>query len=81
MIVNSLGSATSARLVAVTTDQTIQTAALAFANRGIGLLVVCNEVGRAVGVVSKSDLVRHLADGGPAEASLMPAMSRDIERA
>jgi len=78
VIVDRLGSATSARLVAIATAGTIQSAALAFSNPSIGLLVVCDGAGRAVGVLSKSDLVRHLADAGSAGAPLAQTMSRNI---
>jgi CBS domain-containing protein len=78
MIVERLGAAISARLVAIAAADTIQTAALAFSDRTIGLLVVCDGEGRAMGVLSKSDLVRHLADDEPADTPLSRAMSRDI---
>ena len=78
MVVDRLGSATSARLIAIAADDTIQAAARAFLNPNIGLLVVCDGAGRAVGVLSKSDLVRHLAGAGPVTTPLAPAMSRDI---
>jgi CBS domain-containing protein len=78
MVVDRLGSATSARLIAIAADDTVQAAALAFSNLNVGLLVVCDAVGRAVGVLSKSDLVRHLAGAGPVGAPLAAAMSRDI---
>ena len=75
MVIDRLGSTTSARLVAITAAETIQAAAVALSDPNIGLLVVCDEAGRAVGVLSKSDLVRHLADAGPAGAPLAPAMT------
>jgi CBS domain-containing protein len=78
MVVERLGAAISARLVAVAADDTIRTAALAFSDRTIGLLVVCDREGRAMGVLSKSDLVRHLADDEPADTPLSRAMSRNI---
>ena len=78
MVIDRLGSTTSARLVAITAAETIQAAAIAFSDPNIGLLVICDEAGRAVGVLSKSDLVRHLADAGPAGAPLAPAMTRNI---
>src|SRR6185369_17415002 len=57
---------------------TIQAAALAFSDLNLGLLVVCDEAGRAVGVLSKSDLVRHQARGGHVGAPLAGAMSTNI---
>ncbi len=78
MFVDSLASTTSARLVAVSTADTIESAALAFSDIGIGLLVVCDEIGTAVGVLSKYDLVRHIAGAGPVGAPLAAAMSWNI---
>src|SRR5262249_20982057 len=43
-----------------------------------GLLVVCDENRTAAGVVSKSDIVRHLTNVGVAEASVATLMSRNI---
>jgi CBS domain-containing protein len=78
MFIGRLASTTSARLAAIAAAQTIQAAAMAFSDPNIGLLVVCDEAGRAVGVLSKSDLVRHLACGGHVGSPLAPAMSRTI---
>ena len=68
MRIDALRLLTSARLVVIATDATVRTAASALSNPQIGLIVVCDEKGRAAGVVSKSDLVRHLASMGVAEA-------------
>jgi CBS domain-containing protein len=78
VVIDKLGSATSSRLAAIAATGTIQAAARAFADLNTGLLVVCDEAGRAAGVLSKSDLIRHLAGGGPVGAPLAPAMSRNI---
>jgi CBS domain-containing protein len=42
------------------------------------MLVVCNEGGPVVGVVSKSDLVRHMARDGAALAGIAAVMTRDV---
>ncbi len=78
MRVDRLRTKTAARLVAITAADTVRAAARAFADANIGLLVVCGDDGAAIGVLSKSDLVRHLAGARPAEASLRETMSCDI---
>ncbi len=78
MRIDTLRLMTSARLVVVATDATVRTAAFALSNPQIGLIVVCDENERAVGVVSKSDLLRHLASMGVAEAPVFTLMSRSI---
>ena len=78
MRIDTLHSRTSARLVVIDVDATVRTAASALSNPHIGLLVVCDENSRATGVVSKSDLVRHLAGAGVAEAPIGTLMSRNI---
>ena len=61
MIVAELSSTTSPRLAAVATTATVGIAAKALSQLDVGMLVVCNEGGPVAGVLSKSDLVRHLA--------------------
>src|SRR5262245_53680483 len=78
MRIDTLRPTTLARLVVVTTDATLRTAASALSNPHIGLIVVCGENGQAAGVVSKSDLVRHLANVGVAQAPVSALMSRSI---
>ena len=78
MRIDSLHSRTSARLVVTAVDATVRTAASALSNPHIGLLVVCDENRKATGVVSKSDLVRHLASAGVAEAPIGTLMSGSI---
>ena len=78
MRIDSLHSRTSARLVVIAVDATVRTAASALSNPHIGLLVVCDENRKATGVVSKSDLIRHLASAGVAEAPIGTLMSRSI---
>lgn len=78
MLIETLRSATSARLVVIAIDATLWTAASAFSNPRIGLLVVCDENNKATGVVSKSDIVRYLTDVGVTEAPVANLMSRNI---
>ena len=62
MIVENLRSATSGRLMMIAKHASVPTAARALLDQNIGLLVVCGPEGEAVGVLSRLDLVRHLAD-------------------
>ena len=61
MIIDKLHALTSPRLAVIDFDATVQTAAHWLSLPGVGLVVVCNGSGNAEGVLSKSDLVRHLA--------------------
>ncbi|CAM3777054.1 CBS domain-containing protein (plasmid) [Agrobacterium radiobacter] len=54
----------SARLMIIDVAATVQTAAATLSNPGIGLAIICSPDGRAKGVLSKSDLIRHIADHG-----------------
>jgi CBS domain-containing protein len=75
MRIDNLGAATSARLAVIGVDATLQTAAFSLSRPGIGLVVVCSDT-RAAGVLTKSDLVRHLAAAGAADAPVALLMSR-----
>ena len=78
MIVAELSSSISPRLAAIATTTTVRTAANALSQLDLGMLVVCNEGGPVVGVVSKSDLVRHMARDGAAFAGITSVMTRDV---
>ncbi|MCA0008455.1 MULTISPECIES: CBS domain-containing protein [unclassified Mesorhizobium] len=78
MRIDSLHPETSARLAAVDLDTSLRAAALWLSKPAIGLVVVCHGSGEAAGVLSKSDLVRHLANSGPAEAPVSTLMSRSF---
>ena len=78
MRVHALRSMTSARLAIVDIEATVRTAAAALSRPAMGLVVVCHAGGKVAGVVSKSDLVRHLAGSGSAEATVARLMSRDV---
>ncbi|BAB48451.1 CBS domain-containing protein [Mesorhizobium japonicum] len=62
MLIDKLQALTSSRLAVVDVNATVQAAALSLSRPGIGLVAVCNGNGAAEGVLSKSDLVRHLAN-------------------
>jgi CBS domain-containing protein len=75
MRIDTLRVATSARLGVVDLDATLQTAASSLSRPGIGMVVVCGDAG-AAGVLTKSDLVRHLATEGAVDAPVAQLMSR-----
>ena len=78
MRIDILHPVIAARLVVIATDATLRSAACALSSPHIGLLVVCDQSNRVAGVVSKSDLVRHLTQVGVAEAPVATLMSRDV---
>ena len=78
MLIEALRPMTSARLMVIAVDATLGTAASALSNPHIGILIVCDENRKAAGVVSKSDLVRHLSKVGVAEAPVAVLMSRNV---
>jgi len=61
----------------IASHASVATAARALLDQNIGLLVVCGPEGEAVGVLSRVDLVRHIADE-QARESLAGLMSTDI---
>lgn len=78
MLIDRLALMTSERLMLIAVDATLQTAARSLSNPGIGLVIVHGDKGEAIGVLSKSDVIRHLTDGDPAQASIAALMSRNI---
>jgi CBS domain-containing protein len=78
MRIDSLNHLTVSRLAVIAAGATLRSAAIALSSSHIGLVIVCDESGAIAGVVSKSDLVRHLALGGAAEAPVTTQMSGDI---
>lgn len=78
MLVATLEPMTSGRLAVIGADATARAAALALTRSDIGLLVVCTETGKAAGVLSKSDLVRHLAHSAGAGVTATMLMSRHV---
>jgi CBS domain-containing protein len=75
MLVRHLQDRTSPRLAVINHRSSICEAALGLCTPGIGLLVVCDDAGHAQGVLSKSDLVRHLATGHSSDQALQALMS------
>ena len=78
MRIDTLRPMTAARLAVIAVEMSIQRAAAALSDSRIGLLVVCDASRSAAGVLSKSDIVRHLARAGVAQAPVAALMSRDI---
>ncbi|AXK84108.1 CBS domain-containing protein [Pseudolabrys taiwanensis] len=78
MLIETLRPMTSARLATVTANATLLTAARVLSRPQVGLLIVCDESGRVAGVLSKSDVIRHLTNAGITEASAANVMSRGV---
>jgi CBS domain-containing protein len=78
MLIDKLHAFTSPRLAVIGFNATVQSAALALSRPGIGLVVVCDAGGSAEGVLSKSDLVRHLTSLKSPAPPVSDLMSRSI---
>ena len=76
--VGDFAAVTRARLAVIAANATLRNAAVALSGPQIGLVIVCEENGTVAGVVSKSDLVRHLMLDGMPDAPVGAQMSRDI---
>ena len=79
MLIKTLRSMTATRLTVIAAEATLRTAAFALSDPYIGILVVCDNERKAMGVVSKFDLVRHLSNEGAVEAPISVLMSRDVK--
>ncbi len=75
MLVGQLGPMTSVRLTVIDVDAPLHEAAVSFLKPGIGLVVACHGNGMAAGVLSKSDLVRHMAAATAELANVSALMS------
>jgi CBS domain-containing protein len=78
MLIDKLHAFTSSRLAVIDFNATVQAAALSLSRPGIGLVVVCNAGGGAEGVLSKSDLVRHLTGPTSSTPPVSDLMSRSV---
>ncbi|MET3521882.1 CBS domain-containing protein [Mesorhizobium abyssinicae] len=78
MLVDKIHALTSPRLAVIDVNATVQAAALSLSRPGIGLVVICNGGGGAEGVLSKSDLVRHLVSSASSVPPVSALMSRQI---
>jgi CBS domain-containing protein len=72
---------TTARLKTMSERSSVRSAADAFSDSRLGLIVVCDESGCAAGVVSKSDLVRHLARAGRIDIPVSAVMTHTVASA
>lgn len=78
MRIEQLSSVTSPRLTVIGMEATLQAAARSLISPGTGLVVVCDASGRATGVLSKSDLIRHFAHHDHTDAPVATLMSRTV---
>ena len=76
MQIEQLNETTKARLMVVDANAAVQAAALSLSKPGIGLVVVCDDNGVAAGVLSKSDLIRHLTSPKSPARTQMPGSDR-----
>jgi CBS domain-containing protein len=77
MLIESLNPMTSSRLAVMSMSATLRAAASALSRPQVGLVVVCDGEA-AVGVISKSDIIRHLTDVGVADSAVVTLMSRGV---
>jgi CBS domain-containing protein len=78
MHVEKLNPMTAARLTTIGEGSTVRAAALSLSEPGVGMVVVCSGNGVATGVLTKSDLVRHLARPNQAAACAATLMSSAV---
>jgi CBS domain-containing protein len=78
MLISALACMTRARLRVLCERSPVQAAADAFAERHVGLIIIADESEAARGVLSKSDLVRHLAAAGRVDAPIAEVMTRNV---
>jgi len=78
MFVRDLGDQLRIRFSALGEMAPVLAAADALTNSRLGLIVICGPDERASGVVSKSDLVRHLAQAGQVDLPVAKVMTRTV---
>jgi CBS domain-containing protein len=78
MLISALAGATQARFKALDEKSSVREAADAFSDPQIGLIVICGKDGQTTGVISKSDLVRHLARAGRIGIPVVEVMTRSV---
>jgi predicted transcriptional regulator len=77
MQIETLHAMTSARLALIPIGSTLRAAALALSRPQVGLAIVCDGK-KAAGVISKSDIIRHLTNVGVADAAVATLMNRSM---
>src|SRR6476659_7757380 len=78
MRVDALNAMILNRLAVITVDAPLRPAACVLSKPHVGLLVVFDVNRKAAGVVSKSDIVRHLTVVAVAEVPVATLMTREI---
>lgn len=78
MLISDVMAAAVASFRTLDEYRSVREAADAFSDMRIGLLVIRSGKGETIGVVSKSDLVRHLARSGRIDTPLAEVMSRSV---
>jgi CBS domain-containing protein len=80
MLVEGVLSAARERLVTIEEDAPVVRAAELLGTAHVNLIVVCNSAGAMVGVVSKTDIVRHISHchGHACAISVSGVMSRNV---
>lgn len=78
MRIEDLNSMTVDRLMVIDLHSTLQAAARALSAPKMGLAIVSDAHGSAVGVLSKSDIIRHIGMECAASVSAKDLMSRDM---
>lgn len=76
MRIERCSAMTSRRLRTVDETASIRAVAVLLTVRDVQLVIVCDDRGAATGVISKSDLARHLARRGSPRASAATLMTR-----
>ena len=68
------------RLAVIKHDASTKMAAKLLSNHHINLVVVCDDLGRMIGVITKTDVVRQMGDcgGHGCKVSAVKIMSRDV---
>ena len=80
MLANELLGEARKRLITIRTEALLTDAAKALSGQNVELVVVCDADGRAVGVLTKADVVRRITQcqGAACRAAAAAAMTRDI---
>jgi CBS domain-containing protein len=80
MLVEGVLPAVRERLVAIEEDAPVERAAELLSTAHVNLIVVCNSAGTIVGVVSKTDIARHISHchGHACTISVSSVISRNV---
>ncbi len=80
MLVESVLTIARPRLVVVSDGSPVKEAAIPLGKPGVRLVVVCNPSGRMVGVMSKTDIVKHISHchGHACTISISEVMTREV---